>query len=620
MNNYNSILDCIDEMNDTIVTAEYSVASAMVDSYLKMSELFTECYERGGDPYVIYQEASVMDMVKDRAKNDKNGFVTFLKFIPRLIIAIIEKIKNKLLNKNNGDVSVKGSDVEKANKEISKKKTGTMAVAGGLLLAATATGGVLIYRNRKNKNSNGETKTEEPEVKVEVTKESEVKTNVDVEAIQQNITDLLNRMQKLSDELDFVKTDIKNRHDAYSEGFKLVGDVTKELDEKIANIESNQVNFVVKDDFNKKNQEIHDQLAEFNKNFDEVQKNINELSKNTDERFSNSEAEISDLKKKNKEDRAVMGIMYQYSKQNRNDINTLKKQNTENRKALLMIQQEINKLHAMVTENKKQIGEMGKQLSSTKSQASNLNAQINSLIKSINNTSAENKSVGESLNALRSYVGVMTKQVDKLEISMKKSSAKLFALDNVVGKNASSISEIQNKLEDTISKSNDDSVKVSEEIEKIKNTITKAQTMYDKLREFVDADRHTSKKQESEIKNMKAGIEKESKLLEEMVNQFCAEFHKKELEYDKLVQTIESQRRKDGNESAQEKLTADSKENQVNTDSVKKIGSVLSSGLKTIMSAVSKLADVSANVEDFKKLYAEKYGSTIESTDEENDK
>lgn len=630
MNNYNVILECIDEINDAIVTTEYSVATAMADSYIKMSDLLAECYDRGGDPYTIYQEASIMDMVKDKAKNDKNGFVTFFKFIPRLIIAIIEKIKTKLLNKDKGDVNVKGSDVEKANKELTKKKTGTMVAAGGFLLAATAAGGVLISKAR-NKKSNGEDKKQEPEVKVEVTKESEVKTNVDVEAMQKAIMDLMNQMDVAMKDIADIKAFEKANGDETIIVRNAIVDKIKKIDKKTNDIKSNQVNFVVKADFDKKNQEIHDQLVVFNKNFDEAQKKIDELSKNTDEKFSNLEAEtgnlrnklvedrnaINALNRKNTENRQVMGIMYQYSKENRNAINTLNSQNAENRKAMQLMQQEINQLHARITENKKQVDAMSKQLSSTKSQANNLASQINSLIKSVNNANAENKTLSGSLSSLKSYVDVMTKSVDKLETSMKKSSAKLYALDNVVGKNASSISEIQNKLEDSISKSNDDNAKVTSEIEKIKAAIAKAQNMHDKLREFVDSDRRASKKQESDIKNMKDTLEKESKQLVEMVNQFCAEFHKKEMEYDKLEQHIRSSK-KDNVEPTQETPKGDAEASKNNAEVIRKVGSVLSAGCNAIMQAVSVLGGVTSGVHAFKSAYAEKYGRTIESADEED--
>lgn len=630
MNNYNVILECIDEINDAIVTTEYSVATAMADSYIKMSDLLAECYDRGGDPYTIYQEASIMDMVKDKAKNDKNGFVTFFKFIPRLIIAIIEKIKTKLLNKDKGDVNVKGSDVEKANESLSKKKTGTMVAAGGFLLAATAAGGVLISKAR-NKKSNGEDKKQEPEVKVEVTKESEVKTNVDVEAMQKAIMDLMNQMDVAMKDIADIKAFEKANGDETIIVRNAIVDKIKKIDKKTNDIKSNQVNFVVKADFDKKNQEIHDQLVMFNKNFDEAQKKLSELSKNTDEKFSNLEAEtgnlrnkviedrnaINALNRKNTENRQVMGIMYQYSKENRNAINTLNSQNAENRKAMQLMQQEINQLHARITENKKQVDAMSKQLSSTKSQANNLTSQINSLIKSVNNANAENKTLSGSLSSLKSYVDVMTKSVDKLETSMKKSSAKLYALDNVVGKNASSISEIQNKLEDSISKSNDDNAKVTSEIEKIKAAIAKAQNMHDKLREFVDSDRRASKKQESDIKNMKDTLEKESKQLVEMVNQFCAEFHKKEMEYDKLEQRIKSSK-KDNVEPTQETPKGDAEEAKNNAEVIRKTGRELSAGCNAIMRAVSILGGVTSSVHAFKSAYAEKYGRTIESADEED--
>lgn len=190
MKNHALILECIDEINDIATDVEYSVTSAMAHSYLKMCKLFTECYQRGGDPYIIYQEESIMDEVKDKAKNDKNGFVTFFKFVPRLIIAIINKIKSKLLNKNKGDISVEASTVEKVNKKLSKKKTGTMVLAGGLVLAVGAAGGISIYKKRPNGKSN---QKEDHGVKVEVTKDAKIKTNVDVETVQKRVMDLMEK-------------------------------------------------------------------------------------------------------------------------------------------------------------------------------------------------------------------------------------------------------------------------------------------------------------------------------------------------------------------------------------------------------------------------------------------
>lgn len=267
MNNYVSILDCIDEINDVVVATEYSVATAMVHSYLKTNKLFAECYERGKDPCDIYQETSIMDEVKDKAKNDKNGFVTFFKFVPRLIIAIINKIKNKLLNKNKGDISVKASTVEKVNKELSKKKTGTMMLAGGLVLAVGATGGILIYKKRPNGKSN---QKEDHGVKVEVTKNAKVKTNVDVEAMQKDVIGLMNKMEGL-------KREVAGNHDSIDKAWsgleKLAKDTLdkiKALYAEIAEIKNKQAVYEVNGNFSQNNQEIANKLTNLEKEISQV--------------------------------------------------------------------------------------------------------------------------------------------------------------------------------------------------------------------------------------------------------------------------------------------------------------------------------------------------------------
>lgn len=277
MNNYVSILDCIDEINDVVVATEYSVASAMVHSYLKTNKLFAECHKRDRDPCDIYQEASVMDEVKDKAKNDKNGFVTFFKFVPRLIIAIINKIKNKLLNKNKGDISVKASTVEKVNKELSKKKTGTMMLAGGLVLAAGATGGILIYKKRPNGKSN---QKEDHGVKVEVTEGAKVKTNVDVEAMQKCVIDLMQEMEGLEREVAGNHDSIDKAWSGLDRLAKATLDKIKALYAEITEIKNKQAVYEVNGNFNQNNQEIANKLTNLEKEISQIKGDLEEQNGN----------------------------------------------------------------------------------------------------------------------------------------------------------------------------------------------------------------------------------------------------------------------------------------------------------------------------------------------------
>lgn len=277
MKNHVSILECIDEINDIATDVEYSVTSAMAHSYLKMCKLFTECYQRGGDPYIIYQEESIMDEVKDKAKNDKNGFVTFFKFVPRLIIAIINKIKNKLINKNKGDISVKASTVEKVNKKLSKKKTGTMVLAGGLVLAVGAAGGISIYKKRPNGKSN---QKEDHGVKVEVTKDAKIKTNVDVEAVQKRVMDLMNKMEGLERNVAENHASIEK---AWAVMAGLVKDTTNKIEalsSEISGIKKKQAVYEVNGNFNQNNQEIANRLTNLEKEISQIKGDLEEQNGN----------------------------------------------------------------------------------------------------------------------------------------------------------------------------------------------------------------------------------------------------------------------------------------------------------------------------------------------------
>lgn len=203
MNNYNLILDCIDDINDSVVTTESNVITSLMNSYYKQYELFTECEYLGKDPYKIYQEASIMDEVKERSSKDKNKLITFLKFVPRLIITIIKKIKNKLFGKKDKSNSATSTDnssgkesinannssnlfnketIEKTRKAVSKSKTGKI-VLGGVTVVALATGGLLISKaiNKKGKKkNNGKSK----DVKLEITKDNKIKCNFNIKNIK----------------------------------------------------------------------------------------------------------------------------------------------------------------------------------------------------------------------------------------------------------------------------------------------------------------------------------------------------------------------------------------------------------------------------------------------------
>ena len=85
----NEVLSMVDNINESVT-----------ESWMYVMEAYTG---------LIYKEAAevekskpdgVFAKVKDASKNDKNGLVTFLKFIPRLIVAIAKTIHDKFAKAN----------------------------------------------------------------------------------------------------------------------------------------------------------------------------------------------------------------------------------------------------------------------------------------------------------------------------------------------------------------------------------------------------------------------------------------------------------------------------------------------------------------------------------------
>ena len=194
MNTYNLILDYIDEINDSVVTTESNVIKSLMNSYYKQYELFTECEYLGKDPYKIYQEASIMDEVKEKSSKDKNKLISIVKLVPRLIIALINKIKNKLFKKGNNITNVDKQTIEETRKAVSNSKTGKIVLGGGVTVAALATGGLVISKVIKNK---GKSSTK---VEVEITKDNRVKCDFDIKAIKELVNALVGDMKKVMEQ------------------------------------------------------------------------------------------------------------------------------------------------------------------------------------------------------------------------------------------------------------------------------------------------------------------------------------------------------------------------------------------------------------------------------------
>lgn len=194
MNNYNIILEYIDEINDSVVTTESNVIKSLMNSYYKQYELFTECEYLGKDPYKIYQEASIMDEVKEKSSKDKNKLISIVKLVPRLIIALINKIKNKLFKKGNNITNVDKQAIEETRKAVSNSKTGKIVLGGGVIVTALGAGGLVISKVIKNK---GKSSTK---VEVEITKDNKVKCDFDIKAIKELVKALVGDMKKVMEQ------------------------------------------------------------------------------------------------------------------------------------------------------------------------------------------------------------------------------------------------------------------------------------------------------------------------------------------------------------------------------------------------------------------------------------
>ena len=199
MNNYNLILDCIDDINDSVVTTESNVITSLMNSYYKQYELFTECEYLGKDPYKIYQEASIMDEVKEKSSKDKNKLISIVKLVPRLIIALINKIKNKLFKKGNNITNVDKQAIEETRKAVSNSKTGKIVLGGGVIVTALGAGGLVISKVIKNK---GKSSTK---VEVEITKDNKVKCDFDIKAIKELVKVLVGDMKKVMEQYEDTK-------------------------------------------------------------------------------------------------------------------------------------------------------------------------------------------------------------------------------------------------------------------------------------------------------------------------------------------------------------------------------------------------------------------------------
>lgn len=191
MNIKNQIIDAIDDINLITSECEYNTICEMYNSYDKAS-LILEYYE-GEDvsSFGLFQESSVSDKMK-KSGEKYNTFMKIITFIPRLIKALFQTIKEKFKKTKpskelqNAPKEVKEKLATAFDKKTDKKKR--IATIASLILGAGAVGvatGVGVH-----KLSGGNDNTD-------VEKEAE---NI-VNNIDNNLEDINNRYKNLVNKL-----------------------------------------------------------------------------------------------------------------------------------------------------------------------------------------------------------------------------------------------------------------------------------------------------------------------------------------------------------------------------------------------------------------------------------
>lgn len=117
------ILESIDSIDASCLDTEIAVIEAMVSSYEKYSIISENCDCDIEQFDFVIQEGAALDRVKKESKKDDNKLITVLKFIPRLIRALVDIIKKKFKDADIGDkLKEAGAKLNKAKDKEEKVK------------------------------------------------------------------------------------------------------------------------------------------------------------------------------------------------------------------------------------------------------------------------------------------------------------------------------------------------------------------------------------------------------------------------------------------------------------------------------------------------------------------
>lgn len=146
-----SVLNSIDDMNCTIQEASVDVYMSMYDQLVKQAVILQEYTGEDLTGFTIFQEG-VLDDVKEQGKNE-NFLVKAVKFLPRLLMAIVrairEKINKRKAQKTEQDIlsgkAVSAKALENLKQEKKKSPVYKAIVACSIAVGVTAAG-TFIFR------------------------------------------------------------------------------------------------------------------------------------------------------------------------------------------------------------------------------------------------------------------------------------------------------------------------------------------------------------------------------------------------------------------------------------------------------------------------------------------
>jgi len=143
-----SMLDNIDSISEQQHDAEFDVTIALCEQYIK----YLDICENSNNPDVIVQEGKILDVATGKGNKDESIITKIVKFIPRLLGAIIKQIKSifsKDKNKGNGFIDVSNILTDAEIDDIRKRRQSSplyKAIIAAGCVGVGAAGAGLVFR------------------------------------------------------------------------------------------------------------------------------------------------------------------------------------------------------------------------------------------------------------------------------------------------------------------------------------------------------------------------------------------------------------------------------------------------------------------------------------------